>query len=203
MCVGNTNLPVRFTPVCERWFACRSFMRVRQEGTERHSHKRAHRPGHAHAEVVGDIVLALTPVPREWAALLREEAATTRARVGFEALESRHRRRCEQECAYKSPPRKRIARSDGGTRPSSRFPTRSLQRNGSCASLLRRSSEPRGRAAVGAHRYVSAVSAEIAGGTLPEKRFSARFLRRNVSVQHARVARETAPAAGHTGRPAG
>ena len=32
--------------------------------------------------------------------------------------------------AYKSPPGKRIARSDGGTRPSSRFPTRSLQPNG-------------------------------------------------------------------------
>jgi hypothetical protein len=66
----------------------------------------------------------------------------------------------------------RIARSDGGTRPSSRFPNSCLQRSGSCASLLRRSSKPRGRAAVRAHRFVSAVSAEIAGGTVPEKRFS-------------------------------
>jgi hypothetical protein len=52
--------------------------------------------------------------------------------------------------------------------------------------------------------YVSAVSAEIAGGTLPEKRFSLRILRRNVPVQHARVGRETAPAAvRRTARPAG
>jgi hypothetical protein len=38
-------------------------MRVLQGGTELHSHKRAHRPGHAHAEVVGCLVLALTSVP--------------------------------------------------------------------------------------------------------------------------------------------
>jgi hypothetical protein len=57
---------------------------------------------------------------------------------------------------------------------------------------------------VGAHRYVSAVSAEIVGGTLPEKRFSRRFLRHSVPVQHARVGRETARAAARrTGRPAG
>ncbi len=58
--------------------------------------------------------------------------------------------------------------------------------------------------AKGAHRYVSAVSAEIAGGTLPEKRFSPRSLRHSVPVQHARVGRETArAAAGRTGRSAG
>ena len=97
----------------------------------------------------------------------------------------------------------RIARSDGGTRPSSRFPNSALQRNGSCASLLRRSSKTRGRAAVGAHSVVSAVSAEIVGGTLPEKRFSRRSLRRTVPVQHARVDRETARAAARrTARPA-
>jgi hypothetical protein len=105
--------------------------------------------------------------------------------------------------AYKSPPGNRIARSDGGTRPSSRFPNNPLQRNGSGTSLLRQLSKPRGRAAVGAHRYVSAVSAEIVGGTLPEKRFSRRFLRRSVPVQHARVGWETArAAAGRTARPA-
>jgi hypothetical protein len=105
--------------------------------------------------------------------------------------------------AYKSEGM-RIARSDVGTRPSSRFPTTSLQRSCSCASLLRHSSKPRGRAAVGAHRYVSALSAESVGGTLPEKRFSMRDLRRSVPVQHARVGRETARAAvGRTGRPAG
>ncbi len=43
---------------------------------------------------------------------------------------------------------------------------------------------------------MSAVSAEIFGGMLPEKRFSLRTLRRNVPVQHARVGRETARAAG-------
>jgi hypothetical protein len=54
-------------------------MRVRQGGTEWHRHERAHRPGHAHAEVVGVLVLALAAVPRKRAALLREEAATTHA----------------------------------------------------------------------------------------------------------------------------
>ncbi len=105
--------------------------------------------------------------------------------------------------AYKSPLGKRMARSDGGTRPSSRFPTSALQRNGSCASLLRHSSKPHGRAAVGAHRYVSLVSAEIVGGKLPEKRFSPRALRHSVPVQHARVGRKFARAAARrTGRPA-
>ncbi len=61
-------------------------MRVRQGGTEWHRHERAHRPGHAHAEVVGVRVLALTSVPRERAALLREEAATANAGLGIEAL---------------------------------------------------------------------------------------------------------------------
>jgi hypothetical protein len=98
----------------------------------------------------------------------------------------------------------RIARNDVGNRPSSRFPTSCLQRNGSCASLLGHSSKPRGMAAVRAHRRVSAVSAESVGGTLPEKRLSPRFLRHSVPVQHARVGQETAQAAaGRTGRPAG
>jgi hypothetical protein len=57
---------------------------------------------------------------------------------------------------------------------------------------------------VGAHRYVSALSAEIVGGTLPEKRFWKRSLRHNVPARHARVGRETARAvARHTRRPAG
>jgi hypothetical protein len=57
---------------------------------------------------------------------------------------------------------------------------------------------------VGAHRNVSAVSAEIAGGTLPEKRLSPRDLRSSLPVQHARVGRETARAAARrTARPAG
>jgi hypothetical protein len=54
-------------------------MRVLQGGAEWHRHERAHRPGHAHAEVAGVLVLALTSVPCEQAALLREEAATTHA----------------------------------------------------------------------------------------------------------------------------
>jgi hypothetical protein len=74
--------------------ATRSFMRVPQGGTEWHSHKRAHRPGHAHAEVVCVLVLALTSVPRERAALLREEAAPATRRSQRGRLESKHRRRC-------------------------------------------------------------------------------------------------------------
>ncbi len=110
-------------------------MRVRQEGTEWHRHESAHRPGHAHAEVAGVLVLALASVPHERAALLREEAATVHARGSA----SKRSRAEAGGGAYKSPGM-RIARSDVGTRPSSRFPTRSLQRNGSCASLLRHSS---------------------------------------------------------------
>jgi hypothetical protein len=73
-------------------------MRVLQGGTEWHRHERAHRPGHAHAEVAGGRVLALTSVPRERAALLREEAATTHAH-GSASKRSRaeNRRRCVQE----------------------------------------------------------------------------------------------------------
>jgi hypothetical protein len=54
-------------------------MRVLQGGADWHRHERAHRPGHAHAEVVGVLVLALAAVPRKRAPLLREEAATTHA----------------------------------------------------------------------------------------------------------------------------
>jgi hypothetical protein len=164
-------------------------MRVRQGGADWHRHERAHRPGHAHAEVAGVLVLALTSVPRERAALLREEAATSQARGSA----SKRSRAKAGGGAYKSAGI-RIARSDVGNRPSSRFPTRYLQRSGSCASLLRQVAKIHGRAAVGAHRFVSALSAEIAGGTVPEKRFSPRYLCRSVPIQHARVGRETARA---------
>ncbi len=46
--------------------------------------------------------------------------------------------------------------------------------------------------AKGAHRHVSALSAEIVGGTLPEKRLSKRTLRRSVPAQHARIGRKAA-----------
>ncbi len=69
-------------------------MRVLQGEADWHRHKRAHRSGHAHAEVVGVLVLALTPVPRERAALLREEAAPVTRRFRRRRLEIRHRRRC-------------------------------------------------------------------------------------------------------------
>ena len=74
-------------------------MCVLQGGAEWHRHERAHRPGHTHAKVVCGLVLALTSVPRERAALLREETApaTRRSRRGW--LESRGRRRCVQESA--------------------------------------------------------------------------------------------------------
>jgi hypothetical protein len=96
-----------------------------QGGTEWHHHERAHRPGHAHAEVVGDFILALASVPRERAALLREEAATTLVRGS-----ASKRSRAEAGGAYKIEG-KRNERSDVGTRPSSRFPNKSLQQNGS------------------------------------------------------------------------
>jgi len=72
-------------------------MRVRQGGAEWHRHERAHRPGDAHAEVAGVLVLALTSVPRERAAFLREEAAHATRRSRRRRLEGRGRRRCVQE----------------------------------------------------------------------------------------------------------
>ena len=65
-------------------------MRVLQGGTEWHSQKRANRPGNAHAEVVGCIILALTSITRERAALLREVAAATHTQARHRRLESRH-----------------------------------------------------------------------------------------------------------------
>jgi hypothetical protein len=91
------RLPVHFTPVCERWFVGRSFMRKLQGGTEWHRNKSAHRPSHAHAEVVGVLVVALAAVPREWAALLREEAAPATRRSRRGRLEGTGRQRCVQE----------------------------------------------------------------------------------------------------------
>jgi hypothetical protein len=100
-------------------------MCVLQGGTEWHSHKRAHRPRHALAEVVGVLVLANTLVPLERAALLREEAANAHAQGSASAAR-------EQKIDGGSYKRSemRIAKSDGGTRPSSRFPERSLRPNG-------------------------------------------------------------------------
>jgi hypothetical protein len=72
-------------------------MRVLHGRTEWHSHERAHRPGHTHAEVVGAFVLANTLVPREWAALLREVAADAHARVGVGSSRAENRRRLVQE----------------------------------------------------------------------------------------------------------
>ncbi len=68
-----------------------------QGGADWHRHERAHRPGHAHAKVVGVLVLALTSVPRERAALLREEAATATRRSRRGRLAGRHRQLCVQE----------------------------------------------------------------------------------------------------------
>jgi hypothetical protein len=73
-------------------------MSVLQGGAEWHRHERAHRPGDAHAEVVCVLVLALTSVPRERAALLREEAAPATRRSRRGRLEGRGRPRCVQEC---------------------------------------------------------------------------------------------------------
>jgi hypothetical protein len=79
-------------------------MRVLHGRTEWHSHERAHRPGHAHAEVVGAVVLANTLVPREWAALLREVAANAHARVGVGSSRAENRRRHVQESAKDAQP---------------------------------------------------------------------------------------------------
>jgi hypothetical protein len=72
-------------------------MRVLQGGAEWYRNERAHRPRDAHAEVVGRLVLALTSVPHERAALLREEAARATRRSRRGQLEGRHRRRCVLE----------------------------------------------------------------------------------------------------------
>jgi hypothetical protein len=74
-----------------------------------------------------------------------------------------------------------IAHSEACGRTEDGPPTRSLLRR-----RRRISGEP-GRAK-GAHRYVSAVSAEIAGGTLPEKRFFPRYLCRSVPFRRAESA---------------
>jgi hypothetical protein len=72
-------------------------MRGLRGGADWHRDERAHRPGHAHAEVAGVLVLALTSVPRERAALLREEAAQATRRSRRRRLESRDRRWCVQK----------------------------------------------------------------------------------------------------------
>jgi hypothetical protein len=91
-----------------------------------------------------------------------------------------------------------IAHSEACGRAEDELPMRSR----TLTQGMRRVGGEPGRAK-GAHRYVSAVSAEIVGGTVPEKRFSPRSLRHSVPVQHARVGRETARAvARRTAKPA-
>jgi hypothetical protein len=106
--------------------------------------------------------------------------------------------------AYKRA-RMRIARSDGGNRPSSRFPSSFLQPN-SGSTLAEESrltiNSNRGKAGSGAHKYVSAVSAEIGDGTLPEKRLSPRSLRHNVLIRTPDPAGRPHGGAGRTARPA-
>jgi hypothetical protein len=93
---------------------------------------------------------------------------------------------------------KSLTAHSGGMRPRRRWTAHVL-------ALRRRrriGGEP-GRAK-GAHRNVSAASAEIVGGTLPEKRFSPSSLCHSVPVQHARVGRKTTLAAARrTAKPAG
>ena len=80
-------------------------MRVLQGGAEWHRDERAHRTGNAHAQVAGVLVLALASVPRERAALLREEAATTHARGSAsparEQTPTAVRTRVRQGCALR------------------------------------------------------------------------------------------------------
>jgi hypothetical protein len=180
---------------------CSSFLRTLQGGAEWHRRKRAHRPGHAHAEVARVLVLALSSVPRERAALLGEEAATIHSRAQHRRLESRHRRRCVQERRKNAHCEER--RRQSALEPiSSQVPAAQRQFEPAEAGRLAVNSN-RGRVGARAYRFVTAVSAEIVGGTLPEKRFSPRVLRRSVPIQHARGGWETARAAAQrTGRPA-
>jgi hypothetical protein len=119
-------------------------MRVLQGGTDWHRQERAHRPGDAHAENVGVLGLALAAVPRERAALLREEAAPATRRSRRRLLESRHRRRYVQEL--------RDAHGEERRRQSALEPI-SKQRPATQRRLPKLAealiTKPRGRAAVG------------------------------------------------------
>jgi hypothetical protein len=149
-------------------------MRHKEEG---HA---AHRPRHAHAEVVGVLVLALTSVPRERAALLWEEAATSARRSRRRRLENKRRRRCVQESGDAHCEERR--RHSALEPISKQLPAaQRLFDAGRSKPIAMISS--RGRSGVGAHSCVTALKAEIVGGTLPEKRFSLRYLRRSVLVR--------------------
>ncbi len=76
-CIGNTNLPVRFTLVCDSAGLCVGAVSASCKEGMSGIATRAHRPRHAHAEIFGVLVLAYTAVPRERAALLRVQAANT------------------------------------------------------------------------------------------------------------------------------
>ena len=65
------------------------------------SYKRAHRKDHAHAEVVGVLLLALTSVPRERAALLGKEAAIPHG-LSIGGWKADDRRRCVLEVTQES-----------------------------------------------------------------------------------------------------
>jgi hypothetical protein len=148
-----------------------------QGGTELHSHKRAHRPDNAHAEVVGVLVLALTSVPCERAALLRKEAATTKAR-GSTSKRSRaeNRRRCVLDSLREAHGEERQRHS--ALEPiSSKVPAATvhtnLQPTGPSTPANPAATQvivTRGKAGLLAYNCRSAVSAEIAAGTLPVKR---------------------------------
>ena len=85
---------------------------------------------------------------------------------------------------YKLLSRRGIARSDGGTRPTSRFPETSLQpeRADVCSPTGVFAPPKAGDLGMwegrleGTYRYLSAVSAEIVDGTVPLKRFSPSIL---------------------------
>jgi hypothetical protein len=86
----------------------------------------AHRPGHAHAKVVGGLVLVPTSVPRERTGVLGEEAAPVTRDPRRRRLARLRRHRGAYWRFFFGIG---IARIDGGTGPSNRFPRRSLQRS--------------------------------------------------------------------------
>ena len=89
---------------------------------EWHRHERAHRTGNAHAQVAGVLVLALASVPRERAALLREEAATTHVRSSASAAQEKRPsavRTRVKECALRGATAALGPRADFRTAPCS------------------------------------------------------------------------------------
>jgi hypothetical protein len=175
-------------------------MRVLEGGADWHRHERAHRPGHANAEVAGVRVrvLALTSVPCEWATLLRKEAAPATKRSRRGRLEGKKRRRCVQEFGDAHCEERRrhsaletISKQLPAAQPLLRKLAEALIQTpweGRCGGA-----QVRERAQRGDRRRHAAGEAVLVQAPAPQR-----------AVQHVRVGWETArAAAGRTASPAG